>query len=145
MSHKRVTHHLNLGGQTTYSRYVCAVDYESDRGMTLHTLPAGTVGVRGALLMPEAPLVFGQPRPNSSQNTFCLSCHTPERPDVLSDKALIFDAASNLEEDIRRQPMQAPRFIFGHIPEGYVGGALPEDDEVAEQIGAYLDQWVHAP
>jgi len=146
VSHKRVTHHLKLGGQESFDRYVCAVDYESDHGMTLATLPVGTEGVRGALLMPEGPLVFGQPRPDSSQNTFCLSCHTADQPAALSLEALTPDVAGlPLQLDDRRQPMQAPRLIFGQVPAGYVGGNLPEDAEMAAQVGAYLDQWAHAP
>ena len=44
---------------------------------------------------------------------------------------------------VRRQA--APRLIFGHVPAGYVDGALPVTDEVAGELGAYLDPWAHAP
>jgi hypothetical protein len=145
VSHKRVTYHLNQGGQQTFGRYVCAMDYTSDAGMTRVTLPVGTVGLREGLLMPEGPLVFGQPRPDSTQNVFCTSCHTPEQPSELSLDALTPLGGLALQDDERRQPMQAPRLIFGHIPAGYVGDAAPLTAQVADDLGAYLDLWMHAP
>ena len=144
VSHKRITHRLKLGAQASFTRYVCAVDYASDQGMNRLNLPEGTLGIREALLMPEAPLVFGAPRPDSSQNTFCLSCHVEDQPPELSPEALIADPRGlPLQLDARRQPSQAPRLIFGHIPAGYVGGVAPLTDEVASELGTYLDQWMH--
>ena len=41
-------------------------------------VPTGATPVREAINFPEGPLRAGAPRPDSSTNTFCLSCHHAE-------------------------------------------------------------------
>ncbi len=86
------------------------------------------------------------PRPDSSDNDFCLSCHHEEGQGGLSIDALELDAATVAEHDLRRQPTQPPRRVFGNIPADWIppgaGPGGPSEALVAPPEGLLIDPWV---
>ena len=139
-SHQNVAQAL---GATGNSRYVCFHDYEQPLRANLGNLPTSTVSIRDELLFPEGPLVHNQPRPDSSTNTFCRSCHVRGQPIQLAPISL-FPAPSGqtMHNDPRRQPMQPPRLIFGHIPAGFLDGK-PTQPTNAPMEGFNFDKWFY--
>jgi hypothetical protein len=121
------------------TRYACFLDADTD------AVPTGTTSVRDALLFPEGPLLAGQPRPDSSGNPFCLTCHVAGHAPSLAPEALLPDPTLVLEDDMRRQPMQPPARIHGVLPAGLFGPGAPALDLLAPPEGAPLDPWTLAP
>jgi hypothetical protein len=119
---------------------LCHTDYTTDLGIDVQRPPDGTVPLREALTFPEGPLLAGQPRPDSSGNPFCLSCHTAEGRDGLGLEALAFDATLPVEHDPRRQPTQPPRRVFGNVPAEWLPYG-PARATVAPAEGALVDPW----
>ncbi len=126
--------------------YVCFHDHTIDYGAHLRNIPAGAVSVRDAIIFPEGPLRVGAPRPDSSANAFCLSCHTETGRGGLSLQALVYRPDVLLEDDPRRQPMQPPRRVFGNIPAGWIppgaGPGSPVEPLRAPPEGLVIDHWV---
>jgi hypothetical protein len=112
-------------GHPVGTRYACLHDYSvaQESLRLLQTLPANLTSMRAILLgLPD--LRHGVPRPDSSANVFCTSCHiTGERPS-LGPEALLANA-TNAELDPRRQPLQPPPLLFGVVPVDYYGVGLP--------------------
>lgn len=135
----------NLSMAERHSGYHCFTENRSADGwINLRELPVGLVGLREAILFPEGPLHAAQPRPDSSQNDFCLGCHRSDgsdrQPPSLGINALMSrDMAAKL--DPRRQPSQAPARIFGHLPADTFGRALPAFDGVFD-AGVYVDDYL---
>ncbi len=136
-------------GRSPGTSYACFHDYSDDLAASLANLPMGTEGVRDAILFPEGPLRAGAPRPDSSGNAFCLSCHTSAGRAGLEFDALVAQPGLLLEDDPRRQPHQPPRRVFGNIPAGWIppghGPGSPADASVAPPTGALIDAWVLPP
>jgi hypothetical protein len=133
-------------GEPTPGRYACFHDYAVDHGAHLANLPAGTTGLRATIHHPEGMLHAGAPRPDTSSNRFCLSCHTSEGQGGLSIAALEARPGVVAEHDPRRQPMQPPRLVFGNIPAGWIPagpgpGGPPEAMQVGPE-GALVDRWL---
>jgi hypothetical protein len=124
----------------------CVLDHGDDYAAHLGNLPAGTTSLRDAIVFPEGPLRHGVPRPDSSDNAFCLTCHTEDGRDGMHTDALTIDANTNAEHDLRRQPSQPPRRVFGNIPAGWIpagpGDGSPAGATVAPEGGALIDAWV---
>lgn len=103
-------------------RYACVHDYSSEFAPELAR--PGTIPLRSALLFPEGPLHAASPRPDSSANAFCLTCHTdrhlPEAP-TLGPAAIELRADLTVVSDRRRQPLQPFRLLFGNVPDGFLG------------------------
>jgi hypothetical protein len=119
--HDRISHALEMRGQPTYNRYACFTDNpRADRTAVLHRLPAGSVGIRGLMHFPEGPLRHDAPRPDTTTNEFCLSCHASHGKGGLTVEALRYQADVVAKSDPRRQPTQAPPFITGNIPVEFV-------------------------
>lgn len=133
-------------GDPEGSRYVCFTDYTDDYAAHLANVPEGTAAVREAINFPEGPLRSGAPRPDSSTNPFCLSCHHDDGLGGLSVDALTLEAGLDLEFDPRRQPLQPPRRVFGNIPAGWIpaghGAGSPSEALRAPLEGALIDRWV---
>lgn len=133
-------------GHDAGSRYACFHDYSGDYLANLADIPAGTTSIREAILFPEGPLIAGAPRPDSSTNAFCLSCHHEEGNAGLGLGALVYDPGLLLEHDPRRQPLQPLRRVFGNIPAGWIppgdGPGSPTEAFVAPAEGALVDPWV---
>jgi hypothetical protein len=125
------------------TRYACAHDYsvEQESYPLLDHLPALSISVRRALNFPEGPLHFGAARPNTTGNRFCQSCHVAGQRASLSPDALANTGVA-LELDLRRQPMQAPRLIFGNIPPSLFGAGLPASELDAAPTGEPTDRYL---
>lgn len=129
--------------------YACVQDHRADYARHLRNLPDGTTGVRDRILFPEGPLRAGAPRPDSSKNPFCLTCHHEEGRGGLTLDALVLDPGTVLEHDLRRQPMQPPRRVFGHVPAGWIppgaGPGGPSEAVQAPPEGLLVDPWILPP
>ncbi|MEM9194232.1 MAG: hypothetical protein AAGF12_33965 [Myxococcota bacterium] len=127
-------------------RFACFHDYRADYAAHLQNIPEGAESLRDAITFPEGPLQAGAPRPDSSGNGFCLSCHTAESQGALGLDALAFRSDVVLEDDPRRQPAQPPRRVFGNIPGGWIpaehGPGSPAEAMVAPSGGILIDRWV---
>jgi hypothetical protein len=128
-------------GEPTDATFACFLDLSRDYGAHLQNIPAGTEGMREAINFPEGPIRYGAPRPDSSGNGFCLSCHSAEGKAAMGLDALAFRPGVMAEDDPRRQPMQPPRRVFGNIPAGWLEGG-PAEAMVAPPEGVVMDQWV---
>ncbi len=133
-------------GEAAGGRFACFHDYSRDYAANLANLPAGTRSLRRAIHFPEGPLVASLPRPDSSANAFCRTCHTEHGKGGLSLAALAYDAGTTAENDPRRPPMQPPRRVFGNIPAGWIpagpGPGSPAQATQAPAEGALIDRWV---
>tara|TARA_Y100000768_G_C23991135_1_gene693268 strand:- start:5733 stop:8732 length:3000 start_codon:yes stop_codon:yes gene_type:complete len=113
--------------------FFCVTDYTSERGATKNDLAqlelasSGQIlSVRDRLLFPEsfrhdylqAGLTFNHPRPDSTNNKFCLSCHGDQEVRTLSTRALRYIEGRTIQLDMRRQPTQPPRVLRGQLPQG---------------------------
>lgn len=127
-------------------RFVCVHDHSADYAAHLGNLPAHTRSLREAINFPEGPLRAGAPRPDSSSNAFCLSCHTDQGRGGLTIAALVGDPNVLAEHDHRRQPSQPPRRVFGNVPAGWIppghGPGSPAQALQAPAEGVLIDPWV---
>ncbi len=139
-AHDAVSQLLTVNGRPTFERYLC----ERDRRRAPACLdeihrPSGvdTRCVREALHFPEGPIFHDRSRPDSTSNSFCLSCHTRGHPTPsLRANGPLSAGSEPLIDDTRRQPSQAPRRIHGFIPKSLLG--LGQDLE-APPAGLELD------
>ena len=131
-------------GDPAAARFVCFHDYARDYGAHLANAPTGTTPVREAINFPEGPLRAGAPRPDSSANAFCLSCHHADGHGPMGLDALALRPGVLAEDDPRRQPLQPPRRVFGNIPAGWLGGN-PAAAMHAPPEGIVVDPWVLPP
>ena len=126
--------------------FACVHDYARDYGAHLDALPAGSSSVREAINFPEGPIRAGAPRPDSTTNAFCLSCHSEQGRGGLGLDALSYEPDLLAEDDPRRQPSQPPRRVFGNIPGGWIpageGPGSPAQPSQAPPEGAVIDHWV---
>jgi len=133
-------------GEEGCPQFACVHDYSRDYAAHLGNLPPGTTSVRDAIIFPEGPLRYGEPRPDSTQNAFCLSCHTDQSRAGLHVSALAIDPSTPAEDDRRRQPMQPPRRVLGNIPPGWIapgaGPGSPAEHLQAPREGLPIDAWV---
>ena len=122
-------------------RFLCWQDHSDDYAAHLANRPTGTEPLRDAILVPEGHATAGSPRPDSSDNAFCLTCHTSESRGGLGLAALAPDAAVDAEHDRRRQPHQPPRRVFGNVPAGWLPGG-PDHHVQAPPEGLLVDAWL---
>lgn len=137
-SHGAIAQRVSASGRQTSSRFACYTNYQDTHGIDVNVIPAGTVSIREALNFPEGPVVHDQPRPDSTQNQFCLSCHTSQSTDGLSLTALALDASLMASDDPRRQPNQHLRMVHGNIPEGWLNGRVARATQAGRE-GFLLD------
>ncbi|MDQ2043614.1 hypothetical protein NRL14_07730 [Pseudoalteromonas sp. 20-92] len=102
------------------TKYVCYLDNTGDLTANLGNIPADLVSVRDSINFPEGPLFFDRPRPDSSNNAFCTSCHTEDGLDGLDLEALKLRENVFAINDERRQPMQPDPFVYGVVPANWV-------------------------
>lgn len=121
-------------GKFKRQEFICFTKYDNENGAIRSDLEELEVNsnfkirrIRDQILFPEsfigspyggAGLTFGQPRPDSTNNQFCLSCHAVENPRGLDLKALRLIPDRPVHLDNRRQPHQPPRVINGQLPTG---------------------------
>jgi len=130
----------------TETRFLCWNDHSDDQAATLANRPTDTRPIRNDILFPEGPIRYGQPRPDSTANAFCTTCHTAEGKAAMGLQALALDPSLNAEDDRRRQPHQPPRRVFGNIPANWIpadqGPGGPAEAMQAPPEGLLIDQWV---
>jgi hypothetical protein len=133
-----------------FTAYAMAPDFTPwDRFAHLKNLPAETASVRQELLRENKLLIFNEPRPDYSNNQFCLSCHLPDRqlPNKathnveLARRALWGNQSVLLQNDSRREPGQPARIIRGIIPANYFGSGKPASTLLSPHQHA-VDQWM---
>ena len=129
------------------SLYACFdANKNQDGWVDLNALPTEVVSLRHRLLMPEGPMVFNLPRPDSSSNTFCLSCHsddgTGRRPSSLLVDVLRLNSSVPKASDPRRQPVEPPAKVFGNLP-ARTWGSYPLANEVAPAEGKLIDEYIN--
>ncbi len=129
-----------------FERYACYHDHGGDQTAHARNVPAEAEGIREALNFPEGPLRHGVPRPDSSANAFCLSCHHAGGVMGLGLDALTYRPEWTAETDPRRQPLQALRRVFGNVPAGWIpagdGAGSPAEATQAPPEGLLVDPWV---
>lgn len=139
-SHLDISDVLSRTGEEEYSFYACYVDYSGDYLAREDTIPNGFNSIRESINFPEGPIVHDEPRPDSIDNAFCLQCHTPTAPLGLGLPALAFNGSLNAANDPRRQPLQPPARVFGHVPANWLGQDLPANALVAPPGGFPIDE-----
>ena len=136
-AHADIAARLNDPGGT---QYACATDYEGEDFSFLLDIPEQQhVGGR---LNNIKPLHFGQPRPDESNNAFCLICHTDNSvTDSLAVSALELGPLP-VELDPRRQPLQPFPAMIGHIPENWLDTHMPPQSLSTEGEWLLVDEVV---
>jgi hypothetical protein len=138
--HDKVTAQLRVRGQTTYPKYACYTGtYGTENMAALTTIPTGAVSLRDAVHFPEGPIFRDKPRPDSTTNTFCLSCHTNDSiVSGLSVNALKYQPLE-ARLDPRRQPSQPPALITGNISNEF----LIKSNADATSLGSnFIDDYI---
>ena len=132
---------LTIAPHPESALFACYHNYQRDYAAHLKNLPQGVHGVRDTLLFPEGPVRADVPRPDSSQNAFCLSCHHEAGKNGLGLDALTYQSELTAEMDPRRQPHQPPRRVFGNIPARWIEGS-PDAALQAPVEGFLIDRWL---
>ncbi len=143
---------LTNSGEAFYTNYVNYRDLKKDKDHSQETgdarsiLPPGLVSLRQAIHFPEGPIFHDRPRPNSTMNKFCVTCHIADGAPGLTNSALD-PRAVNAILDIRRQPSQPAPLVFGRIPIGFIDnskipGTFPTVAETAPANGKNIDVWM---
>jgi hypothetical protein len=129
-----------------FSRYYCESQVLAGADAPAYACRTSRTDPRcigGRVIFPEGPLKHSVPRPSSSSNAFCLSCHDNTNPFfTLRTAALAFTPGVNLEDDRRRQPMQPPPLLFGTIPANLFGPALPVSGFTSPATGTEVDPFI---
>ncbi|WP_086932637.1 RICIN domain-containing protein [Agarilytica rhodophyticola] len=131
-SHVEISDELLLNGKRKFGSYACYHNYNTDFAAHLGNIPGGVVSIRDNINFPEGPLVHNKPRPDSSNNEFCLSCHTSDGKAGLDIDALVLKSGLQAKDDKRRQPLQPDPLVFGNIPANWLGKGLPARHMVAD-------------
>ena len=144
---------INHSRTLSFNDYGCVVNYTSDASatylpafsLTTGNLPSGTTSVRDTLHFPEGPLLWDQPRPLSTGNQFCTSCHVDnggQASVTLGSQITLAAGAPGtpMSTDTRRQPMHPQRLVYGNIPTGYFNGQSCQ--LTSSPTGAALDKCV---
>lgn len=142
-AHTEMTNFLKNQGETTYPLYANYYNYKADNGAHRDNVPAGTVALRQSVHFPEGPLFYNRPRPDTTSNAFCVTCHHDNAKPGLDLLALELDTSFNASNDPRRQPMQPPPRLYGRIPAGLVNSTgLPGALTDLPAGGKLIDQWM---
>ncbi len=139
-AHEELSAFLSSQGEPTFDYYVNWSDYSDDDAAHLLNIPGDVVSLRGSFLFPEGPLFHDAPRPQSTQNKFCLTCHTGTSLDGLALAALSLDT-SIAALDPRRQPSQQPSQLGGIIPSNWIDGSPPAGADLGLN-GTLFDEWI---
>ena len=138
-SHQEISTLLTSNGKTSYPSYACLHDYTTDIDMDTRYIPENTASVREDLNFPEGPLGVGVARPDTSDNSFCLSCHSDRNSHRPLKLAALSSTGIAVEHDTRRQPFQGPRLVYGNLPANHFGLNSPLSDTVADVSGTVSD------
>jgi len=128
-THQAISNRLHNSGETAYAAYANHYDHGKDNGAHLGNLPAGTASLRDAIHFPEGPFYHNTPRPDSTQNQFCITCHSAPSANenthaVAFKNGLTMEALMlrpvNAVQDLRRLPSQPPAVVTGECHRGHV-------------------------
>jgi hypothetical protein len=131
-------------GQTAYPTYANYINYSADYMAPPSATPSTTnmVSVRDAIRFPEGPLFWNAPRPDSSKNQTCLTCHSSQGLGGLTLTALSNNVTTE-DQDTRRQPFQPYPFVSGNIPPGLVTfTGLPSSGTNTGSNSVPVDDWL---
>lgn len=94
---------------------------------------------RKAYAIDDKPLVYNAPRPDFSNVPFCRTCHFTNANVIgFQTSALVFSPLVLRADDVRRQPLDWPRRLYGCVPQ--VGAlATPSIDACAGAATTPLD------
>lgn len=138
-----ISNRLANNGEATFPRYANYYNYRSDSVANRFSIPAGTTSIRQSIHFPEGPLFHNRPRPDTTNNAFCVSCHHTTGKGGLDLAALDLDTSFNASNDPRRQPMQPPARVYGHIPPALVDSTgLPTAAVDTPTGGTLIDPWM---
>ncbi len=140
-AHAEISAFLANQGEPTFDYYANWADYSDDGAAHLLNIPVDVASLRHNLLFPEGPLYHDAPRPQSTQNKFCLTCHSTASLDGLSLAALELNTFDNAAQDFRRQPSQQPRQVGGNIPANWLPGSPASGIDLG-LTGSYFDPWL---
>jgi hypothetical protein len=141
-NHQLITNRLRMNGKPEYAQYACYKDYTEDFAANLQSQPEGTASLRDAITFPEGPIYHDAPRPDSSRNQFCISCHTDNSQiEPLKTAALGYKSGLLARDDFRRQPMQPLRMISANIPANWLPGSPGYAIQTPAE-GVVIDSWV---
>ncbi len=120
-AHDELSAQLRNLGEIPSDKYAPLHDYARDHGVHEDVI-AGSGGThhRDGFHFPEGPLFWNAPRPDSTDNRFCTSCHHSGGLGGLNLGALTLDPTLPAFRDARRQPSQPPQTLHGVIPAGIV-------------------------
>jgi hypothetical protein len=116
---------LEHRGERIYPAYANYYNYSKDNEVHLGNIPADTESLRQAIHFPEGPIFSNRPRPESSKNAFCLTCHTSTGEKGLGLGALTINTLITAPNDPRRTPAQPFPLLFGSIPAGLLDTVVP--------------------
>jgi hypothetical protein len=140
-SHSRVRQLLSTLGapaSTLRDHYACYTNLATSELIHVEKVPANTVAVRKHFLHHEGQVVWNRPRPDSTGNQFCISCHLDG-----GDMGMAFGMAAltpgpvPAHADPRRQPLAPPSRVWGIIPSGFPGAGFPAGPQ-----GFLLDNYI---
>lgn len=135
---------LEHSGERTYGAYANHYNYGADNGTHLGNIPTNADSLRQAIHFPEGPLFSNRPRPESSKNNFCITCHSTSGQQGLDLMALSINQSLTAPNDPRRMPSQPLRHLFGNIPAGLVDAVFPglPSSPVAPTNGILVDTYL---
>ena len=139
--------HARLSPDDRYALYIC---YDHNRNIDgwvdVTALPAGVFSVANRILMPEGPVIYDQPRPDSRMNPYCASCHTSDGTPYRSERLLqqaLEPGTVDFVDDPRRPLRRPAQRMFGNIPAHYFGPGMPAVPLKGERPdGIVIDQFL---
>ena len=147
-THTEISNRLQNSGETSYPSYANFYSYTKDYGAHLGNIPAGAVSLRQSIHFPEGPIYYNAPRPDSTKNSFCITCHSDQGKGGLDLMALELSSGLPANQDDRRQPSQPFRRLFGNIPAGLVQPSIagvspaPAALTALPASGQIIDDWI---
>ena len=125
-AHREISEILMNGGFDTHANYICYHNYMDRDGLPRGFQDSDKVErISDKIHFPEKDFKFNKPRPDSTENQFCLSCHRADRPHGLGLEALRV-GSHPLSFDTRRQPDMHPMFMSGNLPKNFYGQNIPD-------------------
>lgn len=102
--HQAIKQQIHNAGEFTDKAVSCFTNYTSESGAHAGNVPTNAVPLRALMLQPKN-IIDAKPRPDETNNVFCLSCHAKGLHNKLNLDALEHRDIRALD-DPRRQPMQ---------------------------------------
>lgn len=144
-THEELSAEMAVRGEDGFALYACFHDYQEDDAIYAGNMPADTTRLASAMHFPEGPLFHDAPRPDTSINRFCISCHNPGEQEGLTLDALKIKSTIDAINDDRRQPTQPPPIISGFVPAETVNAGstpAPTSDEPLGNTLQLIDEWL---